>query len=87
MTSTRSPSRSRAWGMSASHAVQNASGKPAASSNDTLSGMAITIPSGTATCSAWPPPPSRAMTLWPGSNALQVSPSCSTVPATSSPGV
>jgi len=64
--------------------VANASGMAAASTMDKPSGTGTTISTGTATRSAYPPPPRSAQTLSPAFQRLSAGAS-TTTPATSSP--
>lgn len=83
---TRSPARTPTWVTRPSQAVLNASGKPAASSHDSPSGTARRRSAGTVIRSAWPPPPTNAITRSPGATPTTPGPTCSTSPATSRPG-
>ena len=65
--------------------VQVTSGSAAASTSDTPDGAGSTCPTGTATCSAYPPPASTAHTGAPTSQPVTPSPSATTVPLHSRP--
>jgi hypothetical protein len=70
---------------SASCAVVNTSGKPPASAHETVSGTGLAVRSWTSASSAWPPPPTSAMTRSPGWWSKTPGPMAATSPASSSP--
>ena len=86
-TSSRSPGRSSAWVKSASWAVVNTSGTPPAAGQSSASGTGIAARSCTTESSAWPPPPTTAITRSPSSKRMRPVPSATTSPASSRPGM
>jgi hypothetical protein len=76
------PRSTRPW-----YVVPYVSGNAAASSNDMPSGILKTDASAVLTSSANPPTLQRAITRSPGSTLVTRSPTSSTVPATSAPGL
>ena len=63
------------------------SGRPPAAGQSSGSGTGIAARSCTTASSAWPPPPTIAMTRSPSSKRLASGPSAATSPASSSPGM
>jgi hypothetical protein len=76
-----------AWVNSASLAVVNTSGTPPAACQSSSSGTGMATRSWTTASSAWPPPATIAITRSPGSKRCTPSPTASTSPASSSPGM
>ncbi len=68
------------------HTVQATSGSAAASTRPTPSGTGSSCPAGTATCSAYPPPVSRAQTSSPTDHPVTSVPTAVIRPEHSRPG-
>ena len=81
------PGRSCAWLKSASCAVVKTSGRPPAAGQSSGSGTGIAARSCTTASSAWPPPPTTAITRSPSAKRSAPGPSASTSPASSRPGM
>ena len=86
-TSSRSPGARPAWVKTASCAVVKTSGKPPAAGQSSASGTGIAARSCTVASSAWPPPPTTAITRSPSSKRVAPGPSAATSPASSRPGM
>ncbi len=86
-TSSRSPTISSAWVKSASWAVKKTSGVPPAATQSSSSGTGIATRSLTTASSACPPPATIDITRSPGSKRSTPSPTATTSPASSSPGM
>nr|GMD93053.1 Uncharacterised protein [Ipomoea batatas] len=85
-TKNVSPGDSRLIIKTVDQTVHATSGKLAASSKETPDGTGRTCPAGTATFSAYPPPPTRAHTWSPTFHLWTFLPTASIVPEHSRPG-